>query len=184
MCDPSGGALTVAALTIAAVGSAASVYQSYEASQQANAMFKQNQRNSIKALRDSYDTQAVAANQRRDAAGQSATQNAIDAARARATASAAASGSNIGGLSVDALMNEITRQESSNYQNIAVNETYAEEQRQREALGLTNQAQSRINSAARGNFNPIIGLLQIGGATAGAYAQQNAAQERALKGGT
>lgn len=178
MCDPSGGALTTMMLIAAGVGATASVYQNYEMSRQQNAVFKQNQKNALKSLTDSYDSQAVAANQRREAAGQSATQNAIEAAKARATATAAASDSNIGGLSVDALMNELTRQESTNYGNIATNERWAEEQRQRESQGLTNQTQSRINSVSTGSFNPIVGLLQIGSEVGGTYAQSQANRGR------
>lgn len=173
MCDP-----VTAMVTFAAVTGGLGVYQSYEASRQQNAVFKQNQKNSLKSLVDSYDSQAVSANQRREAAGQSATQNAIEAAKARATATAAATDSNIGGLSVDALMNELTRQESTNYGNIATNERFAEEQRQREAQGLTNQTQSRINSVAPGSFNPIIGLLQIGSEAGGAYYTSKASRSK------
>jgi len=159
MCNP----VVFAMAAMAAV----SVAQQADAAKQQTALAKQNQKSAHQSLLDAYDAQSVQSNQQRDAAGQAATQNAVEAAQARASMQAAASDSNISGLSIDSLINEATRQEATNYQNLAVNQSYAEEQRQREGAGLRNQAQSRIDAVPRGSFSPILGLLQIG---ASAYA--------------
>lgn len=154
---------------VAAVTAIASAYSASEQSKAQNAIFESNQNAAIRSTLDQYEAQGAAANQRREAAGQSATQNAMAAARARATAAAAAEGSNISGLSVDSVMNEISGQEGQNYTNIAANEAFAQDQQARVNAGITAQGIDRINSVQKGNFNPIIGLLQIGTSTAGAY---------------
>lgn len=153
-----------------AATAAVSAYSAYEQSQAQNKIFEANQNSAIRSALDQYEAQGAAANQRRDAAGQAAEKNARDAARARATVNAASEGSNIAGLSIDALQNEITAQEGTNYTNIAANEAYAQDQQVRQGRGITAQAQDRINSVQPGNFNPVVGLLQIGAAGVGGYA--------------
>lgn len=157
------------AVIAAVITAIASVYSSYEQSQTQNRIFENNQNAAIRSALDQYDAQGAAANQRREQAGQQAQQNSLAAQRARSTATAAAEASGISGLSVDQVLNEIAGQEGQNYANIAANEAWAQDQQARVNAGITAQAQDRINAAAPGNFNPIVGLLQIGAAGAGAY---------------
>lgn len=163
--------MAYAAAIAAIVAAVASVYSSHEQSQAQNRIFENNQNAAIRSALDQYDAQGAASNQRREAAGQQATQNALAAERARATARTAAEGSGISGLSVDQIVNEITGQEGQNYADIAANEAWAQDQASRVGKGITAQAQDRINSVAPGGFNPIVGLLQIGAGAAGAYTQ-------------
>lgn len=156
-------------LAIAVVSSATQVYSAREQSQQQTSLAKQNAANALRAQNDAYDAQAAQANQRRDAAGQASYRNAIDAARARATARVAAGESGMSGTTADQLVNQITGQEGANYADLAANQSYAEDQRSREAAGIATQTQGRINSTPAGSFNPVIGLLQIGAAGASAY---------------
>lgn len=166
MCEPT--SLTMAALAIAGTG--ASVYSQHEQSKATNAAFKQNQRNALVAQNDAYTAQATRANQERDAAGQSSVRNALDAARARATANVAAGESGLSGITVDSLINDITAQEGTNAEDIAANQSFAADQRARDAAGIRSSTVDRIHSAPKGNFNPIIGLLQIGASGGSAYA--------------
>ena len=157
------------AVAVAVASALATAYGQYEQSQAQNKQFESNQNNAIRSALDQYEAQGAQANQRREQAGQQVQQNALAAARARATAQAASSDSNISGLSVDQVLNEITGQEGSNYTTLAANEAAAQDQQVREGAGITSQAQSRINSVSRGSFNPLIGLLQIGAAGTGSY---------------
>lgn len=159
--------LIATALTTAAAGG----YSQYAQSKSADRMFAQNQKNAIRSTLDQYEALGAQANQRRESAGQAAQQNSLAAARARATSNAAAASSNISGLSVDAVLNEIEGQEGQNYANIAANEAFAQDQQQREGTAIQSGGQSRINSVSPGGFNPIVGLLQIGAAGGSAYAQ-------------
>lgn len=161
MCNP--------ALAVVAVTGVLSAYQSYDQAQTQKRIFENNQNAAIRSTLDQYAAQGAQANQRREAAGQSATQNALAAARARATATAAGEASNISGLSVDQVMNEISGQEGQNYSNIAANEAFAQDQQARVGAGIQAQGQDRINSVAQGGFNPIVGLLQIGAQVGGTY---------------
>ncbi len=173
MCDPSGVVIA------ASVASALSVVSDSMQGKQQNASFKQNQKNSIRAGLDAYDTQGAQANERRDQAGQSATRNALDAARARASISNQSSESNLSGLSVDALVAEVDRQEGVNNADLAANEAFGADQRVREGKGIRSSTQGRINSAPRGSFNPVIGLLQIGADTGIASANEKQRQRLA-----
>lgn len=158
------------AVAVALVSALATAYSQSEQSKAQTKVFESNQNSAIRSALDQYEAQGAQSNQRRDLTGQQVQQNALAAARARSTAQAAASDSNIAGLSVDQVMNEITGQEGTNYSNIAANEAAAQDQQTRAAAGITSQAQDRINSTQAGNFNPLIGLLQIGAAGAGTYA--------------
>lgn len=156
-------------LAIAIIGAGTQVYSNREESKVETSIAKQNARNAIRAQNDAYEGQGAQANQERDAAGQSSYRNTIEAARARATARVAAGESGLYGVSADSLINEITGQEATNYVDLAANQSYAAEQRSREARGIQTQTQGRINSARPGSFNPVIGLLQIGTSAASAY---------------
>lgn len=176
MCDP----VTAMVAVTAVLGA----YSSYEQGQAQKTIFENNQDIAIRSTLDQYDAQGAQANQRREAAGQSATQNALQAAKARSTATAAASDSNIAGLSVDSLINEITRQEGTNYVNIAANEAAAQDQQVREGAAIRSNAISNINSVERGGYNPIIGLLQIGAQVGGARAGATQGTNQKFFGGT
>lgn len=161
MCEPT--------TIIAGVTAAVSVYSQYQQSQAQTKYAKDNARNAIVGQNDAYQAQAAQANQERDAAGQAAYRNTIAAARARATANVAAGESGVSGSTADQLVNEITGQEAENYTDIAANQSYASDQRYREATGIATQTQGRINSAPPGGFNPVLGLLQIGASGAAAH---------------
>lgn len=173
MCEP---VTIMAAMAVIAAG--ATAYSQHEQSKAQNQLFKNNQAAALVAQIDAYDSQAAEANQRRDAAGQAATQNALDAARARATASVAANDAGVAGLSIDALMNDISRQEGTNYSDLAANESYAAEQRIMNGRGIRSNTIDRINSVGRGNFNAVVAGLQIAGAGAQGYYSGKAIKEK------
>lgn len=164
------GATAIYAIVAAVIAASASVYASKSASDNANAAFEANQNNAIRSALDQYDALGANANQQRQAAGQESFKNAEAAARARATASTAADASGISGLSVDQVLNEIDMQEGQNQSNIQQNLAFAQDQQQRQGAGINAQETDRINSVKPGDFNPIIGLLQIGAAAGGSYA--------------
>lgn len=176
MCDP----VTAMAAVTAVLGA----YSSYEQGQAQKTIFENNQDIAIRSALDQYEAQGAQANQRREAAGQSATQNALQAAKARSTATAAAADSNISGLSVDSVLNEITGQEGQNYSNIAANEAAAADQQYRQGKGITSEAMSRINSVERGGYNPVLGLLQIGAQVGSVRAAQIKGTNQKFFGGT
>lgn len=163
--------MAYAAAIASLVTTVTSIYSSFDQGRTQKQIFESNQNAAIRSAIDQYDALGAQANQRREAAGQQATQNALAAARARATAATAAEGSGISGSSVDQIVNEISGQEAKNYTDIAANEAYAQDQATRVGKGITAQAQDRINSVAPGGFNPIVGLLQIGAGATDAYMQ-------------
>lgn len=164
MCNP---ALLAVAAT--GIGTGLQVFQQREIAQATNKAYEQNAAAARQAIVDGYDQLAVRSNQRRDASTQQSTANEINAARARATATAAASDSNIGGLTVDALLADINRQAATNASDIATNSEYAAAADQLQARGIRSQGVDRINAAPVGTFNPALGLLQIGAAAAQTY---------------
>jgi len=138
MCDP------VTALTVATVASGVTGFigqqQAASAQEAANMQSRnlaiQNQNLQIRALRNQEEEDAVQASQAlQDSAREAA------ALRARATVAAGESG--VSGLSIDALMGDIVRQETENRLNILQTQDFRQRQRQldREGLGITTQSQ-------------------------------------------
>lgn len=159
--------ITAAAAAASAAAAAASAQQQ---SKIQNATYQTNANNARTAQENAYEQQGLANQQQYSQATQLATNNALAAARARATATVAAGDSGIAGASVDSLVNDITRQEGNNYQTIDTNRGWAVEQQELQGLGIQSQAASQINSAPRSYYNPAVGILSIGTAGVSGYA--------------
>ena len=137
MCEPT----TMLALTVA---SGAMSYrgqqQAASAQEAANAQSRnlaiQNQNLQIRSLQNAEDEE----NRR---ASESIISNAKAADAAKATAMVSAGEAGVSGLSVDALMGAITRQETENKQDVLQTQSFGQRQRQldREGLGITTQSQ-------------------------------------------
>lgn len=175
MCNP---------IVIAAASAALQVYSSYGAAKDQNKLYEQNARNANIAAGHDYAALSLQGEQDRQAASQDLVRNTIDAERARGRANASATSQGVAGLSIDALLNSITMEEGQNASTVIANKSWRDDQRAMEARGVQQGARANINSVPRGNFNPLLGALQIGAAAGGAYADKRAtdtAAERALK---
>lgn len=137
MCDP----VTLTVMTVASgamqyIGQKQAASAQEAANMQARNLAIQNQQLQIRALQNQEDEDA-----RR--AGEALRDNSRDAEAARATAQVAAGESGVAGLSVDALLGDIMRQESENKFDILSIQDANQRQRQldREGLGITTQSQ-------------------------------------------
>ncbi len=143
MCEPATPSAISIGLT-AASGVAGYIGQQNAASAQESAnnqsrnLAIQNQQLQIRALQNQQDEE----NRRADEALRS---NAKQAAAAKATAAVAAGEAGISGLSVDALLGDLTRQETANKNDIIATQDFGQRQREldREGVGIT--ATSQVN---------------------------------------
>ena len=161
--------LPVVIAGVAIASAVASIYAQQQQSKMTNATYKQNADNARTAQLNAYEQAGVANSQQYQQATQAATDNALSAARARATATAAAGDSGVAGNSIDSIVNDISRQEGNNYATINTNRDWAVEQARLQGQGIQAQAASQINGAPRAYFNPAIGLLQVGAAGVQGY---------------
>jgi hypothetical protein len=108
--------------------------------------------------------------------------NARAAAEARATARTAAGEAGVSGLSLDALLGDFTRQESSYRYGVRRNLSISTDQLTAEMEGVRATAQGRAASIPRLNLEPVNGpsylgaALRIGGDALGAYSKYNASK--------
>ena len=137
MCDPL-TAITVASGVAGFIGDRQAAAAQEAANAQARNLAIQNQNLQIRALRNAEEE-----NSRRASEALRDNQRAADATRA--TAQVAAGEAGVSGLSVDALLGDITRQETANNQDIQDTLDFQQRQIQldREGAGIT--AQSQVN---------------------------------------
>lgn len=168
MCEPA----TLTAISIgltAASGVASYVGQQNAAAAQeaANAQGRnlaiQNQQLQIRALQNQEDEESRRAEE-------ALRENSLAADATRATAAVSAGEAGVAGLSVDALLGDITRQESENKQDVLQTQDFGQRQRQldREGLGITTQSQ--INQLPLVEYPSFFDTaLQTGTAAFGQY---------------
>lgn len=138
MCEPA-TILTIATVASGAagfVGANNAARAQDKANEQARNLAIQNQQLQIRSLRNAEDEEA-----RR--ASESLVSNARAADSATATAQVSAGEAGVSGLSVDALLGDIIRQETENRQDVLQTQDFGQRQRQldREGLGITTQSQ-------------------------------------------
>lgn len=163
MCNPAAAAI------IQVAAAAATAYGQQQQSKVQTRVAENNTANARRAQLDGLDAQAAQGNQAQEVANRAATTNAINAAKARANINAVAAESGVSGLSIDALVNDVSRQEATNYETLAANQAHDADQRYRVAQGDAAATQSRINSVQPGQFSAALAAIQIAGAGASAY---------------
>lgn len=139
MCEPTTMAmLAIASTAVSFVGQKQAADAQSAANQEGRNLAIQNQRLQIQSLQNQEDEE----NRR---AQESILDNALDAEATRSTARVSAGESGISGLSVDALLGDLTRQETENRQDVLQTQDFGQRQREldREGIGIT--AQSQIN---------------------------------------
>lgn len=139
MCDPvTLTVLTVASTAATFIGQKQAADAQEAANQQSRNLVIQNQRLQIRALQNQEDEDSRQA-------GEALRDNAQAADAAAATARVAAGESGVSGLSIDALLGDIVRQESENRFDIQSTQDFRQRQREldREGVGIT--ATSQVN---------------------------------------
>ena len=137
MCEPA-TALAVASGLASFIGQSQVASMQKKANEQARNMTIQNQELQIRSLNNAEDE-----NSRR--ASQALRDNQKAASATRATAQVAAGESGVAGLSLDALLGDLSRQESTNNQNIKQTLDFQQQQIQLNREGVAITAQSQIN---------------------------------------
>lgn len=108
------------------------------ANNQGRELALQNRDLQIQALKNAEEEEAIRASE-------ALRQNSQAAEAARATARVAAGESGISGLSVDALLNDLTMQESRNKQDVLQTQDFGQRQRQLDFQGVQITGQSQVN---------------------------------------
>jgi len=168
VCEPT----TLMAVSIgltAAQGVASYVGQSQMASQQAKANAA-TARSVNESTRINLAQLGIQGQQERDAASQKAQEVQRERLKAEARARVSAGEAGVSGLSVDALLNDYSKEESRYLESLETNMDYNQQQRDLEAQGIVAQGQSRINSMPLPNTPSLLGTaLQIGAGSLDAY---------------
>ena len=163
---------TVASGVSSYVGQQQAAKAQNAANMQARDLAIQNQNLQIRSLQNREDEEARRAEE-------ALRENSLAADATRATAAVAAGEAGISGLSVDALIGDITRQEVENKQDVLQTQDFGQRQRQldREGLGIT--AQSQINQLPLVEY-PSFFDTAVGTATQafGAYQGQQLRQKQ------
>jgi len=135
MCDPI-TALTVASGVAGFVGQQQQAKAQASANKRTQALILQNQSLQIQSLQNAEDEDRVKTQE-----SIINNQKAADAARATAAVSAGEAG--VSGLSVDALLGDLTLQEAENRNDLMMSQDFRQRQRQldREGIGITSQSQ-------------------------------------------
>lgn len=155
--------------TIAIISAGTAAYSSREQAKNQNEFAETNAAHANEAAALGYEAQGTRLQQDREAAGQRRTNSVVAAEQARASARTVAGESGVAGMSIDSLINDITRQEAQNTLTIDTNSDMAYAQSRLEGRGVSAQARDRINSAPKGYFNPLLETLKIAAAGAGGY---------------
>ncbi len=169
MCDPA-TALTIASGVASFVGQQQAASAQEAANEQGRQLAIQNQQLQIRALQNQEDEDSKRA-------AEALADNSRAAEALKATARVSAGEAGISGLSVDALLGDLTRQESENAGEIIQTLDFQQRQRdlQREGTGITTQSQ--INQLPLVQY-PSFFDAAIGTATAAFSTYQ---QSQALK---
>jgi len=174
MCDPLSIATSVMVLSTVTQGVASYTSQQQTYKQQKQQLQdQQNYKAQVAAeSQKSYTNDIDALEQQRQQQQQLATDkltaNSIQAAQARATARVSAGESGVSGLSVDALIGDLYRQEGTNGLAIKTDATRAQQQITRQAASAKATAESRYSGVRISqNFTPPNALGTIAGVGAG-----------------
>jgi hypothetical protein len=160
----------VIGLALSAATSIASFSAKQEAANEQTARYNQNVTNSLAAARDQHNQLTLRTMQEAEASQQKEYVHNVEAAERAADVSVSAAGGNVGGLSVDALIGDITRKSALNRSTVQRNYQMTAAQLQQQQIGVVTQAESRINSMAPGSPpSPIGPALEIAGAGIKAY---------------
>lgn len=167
MCEPTTMAiLSVASTAASFVGQQQAASAQESANNSARNLAIQNQNLQIRALQNAEDEE----NRR---ATESLIDNSRAAEAAKATGLVAAGESGVSGLSIDALLGDLDRQEGENKQDVLQTQDFGQRQRQldREGLGIT--AQSQINQLPIVQYPSFIGsAIEAGASGYSSYQKQ------------
>lgn len=165
MCYPV--AIALAGLALTAATTAYSYNEQSKATKAQNEFNQEAADEGSKLANESFKQQASAVQLRQtqeaDAVTQAKTENAKKAAQARATARVAAGEAGVSGLSVDALMNEYSRQEADQNSALTDNLASTNSQLQSDLGGIRANALDRSLSLRRPGVNgPSAGAAALG----------------------
>lgn len=137
MCDPT-AAIGIGSALVRYVGDQQAAADQEAANAASRNLAIQNQNLQIRALQNAEDEEARRADE-------ALRENSLAADAVRATASVAAGEAGVAGLSVDALLGDLNRQETENKNDVLQTQDFGQRQRQldREGIGIT--AQSQVN---------------------------------------
>lgn len=165
MCEPTTVALlTVASSAASFVGQQQAASAQESANNEARNLAIQNQRLQIRALQNQEDEE----NRR---AEEALRDNSRAAEAAKATAQVSAGEAGVSGLSVDALLGDLERQEGENKQDIIQTQDFGQRQRQLDREGVGINAQSQINQLPLVEY-PSVFEFAVGAASSGIQARQ------------
>lgn len=166
MCDGA-SAIAVAGLVISAATTAYSYSEQSKATSAQNKFNQEAADEGSKLANESFKQQSASIGLRQqqeaDASSQAKTENAKKAAQARATARVAAGEAGVAGLSVDALMNDYSRQEANQNSALTDNLSATNAQLQADLGGSRATALDRSLSLKRPGINgPSAGAALLG----------------------
>lgn len=167
MCDP----LSYGLLSFAVSGAQA-VSQYAAQNQEAET----NQKNAEQAWRDQQDQITQREMQEQDALRQKQTQQNIEEAQAGAEVAVSGAAAGVSGVSMDNLLQDVTRRASTNRQTEQTNTDMILNQLRLQRKGINSQAASRINSVTAAS--PLSLITGIGGAGVSGYNSYISAKNR------
>lgn len=133
------------------------------------ATYNSNRRNAVEALNDTNNSFTERQGQESDAASANKFDYALEARSARATAEVAAGEAGVSGLSVEALLNDLSGRQGRFNDRTDQNRDMALDQIQAQKRGASRTARDRINSVAKPSLFDT--GLRIAGAGLDAYSQ-------------
>jgi hypothetical protein len=165
MCDPV--SITMVAMT--ALSATAGQQQARQGAKAQTRMYEANNANANKAVVDAYQQNQTRAFQEKAAASDAIQQRRLEETKQLSTGRVAAGEAGITGLSVDALLAEISGNAGRDVSTVDQNLDWTLDQLSNQQKGAQSQAQSQINSMAPGSKpSGWSAALQIGqGAVAG-----------------
>lgn len=173
MCSPT-AAVGVASLVIGATSSYVQYEQQSNYADMQNERYRENQQNSLQAMRDQQQAVQQRILQENEASAQQVQDRQRQARRDRATARVSAGEAGTTGISVENIMRDISNVSSQDITNIHQNRDWSNQQLSSQLAGTRTTAQSRINSASRASSPSPVSLgLGIGQAALNSYSVYN-----------
>lgn len=136
-----------------------------DAADQQTQRYNQNYQNALAAGRDQHNQLTIRAMQENEATAQKEHEINVEGATREAEVNTSAAGGNVAGLSVDALLADVSRKVAFNRATTRRNAEFTAQQLQQQQKAVVSNTESRINSVAPGSPpNPLEPALKIAGA--------------------
>lgn len=176
MCAPQ--LLAVAGFAVSAASTVVGFMGQQAQANAQDAAWKQNYTNALAAARDDQNQMTARQVQEADASSLKQHQQDIAVAQKQAEVSVQAASGGVSGISVDSLLNDVSREGDLNKLSIQRNFEATVTQLQKEKDATNNTALNRINSMSPGQHpNPLAAGLNIASAGFGAYNDYQKSQQ-------